>query len=260
MQAKDIALIIEELAPLKYQEEYDNAGFCVGCPATEVKGVLLCVDVTEEIIDEAISIGATMIVSHHPLIFNGLKQITGANQVERIVAKALKHDIVLYAAHTNLDNVPYGVNWTIAQQLGLHDIQILTPLIADPQAGAGAVGNLPAPVPIDRWLATLKQHFAVPHLRHNRPPKPEIERIALCGGSGAFLIAAAAAAGADCFISADFKYHNFFDADSRLLIVDAGHYETEQCVLSIFFDLLTKKIPNFAVRITEKISNPVIYC
>jgi dinuclear metal center YbgI/SA1388 family protein len=260
MLAKDIALIIEELAPLKYQEGYDNAGFCVGLPTTEVKGILLCVDVTEEIIDEAVAIGANMIVSHHPVIFSGLKHIIGDNHVERMVAKALKHDVLLYAAHTNLDNVPYGTNWTIAQQLGLQDIQILTPLSADPQAGAGAVGNLPVPIQVEQWLTTLKQHFAIPQLRHNRPPKQELRRIAICGGSGAFLIDAAVAAGADCFISADFKYHNFFDADNRLLIVDAGHYETEKCVLSIFFDLLTKKMPNFAVRITEKISNPVIYC
>ena len=260
MLAKDIALIIEELAPLKYQEGYDNAGFCVGLPSSEAKGVLLCVDVTEEIIDEAIAMGANMIVSHHPVIFNGLKHITGSNYVERMVAKALKHDIILYAAHTNLDNVPYGVNWTIARQLGLQDIQLLAPLSADPQAGAGAVGNLQESVQVENWLALLKQHFAIPHLRHNRPPKPKVQRIAICGGNGAFLIDAAVAAGADCLISADFKYHNFFDADNRLLIVDAGHYETEKCVLSIFFDLLTKKMPNFAVRITGKISNPVIYC
>ena len=260
MQAKDIALIIEELAPLKYQEGFDNAGFCVGLPSSEVSGVLLCVDVTEEIIDEAVAVNANMIVSHHPVIFSGLKHITGNSYVERIVAKALKHDVVLYAAHTNLDNVPYGVNWTIAQQLGMQDIQILMPMNADPQAGSGAVGNLPASVLVSDWLAFLKRSFAIPHLRHNQPPKPEVRRIALCGGSGAFLMDAAVAAEADCFISADFKYHNFFDADNRLLMVDAGHYETEKCVLSIFFDLLTKKMPNFAVRITDKISNPVIYC
>ncbi|MDR0294657.1 MAG: Nif3-like dinuclear metal center hexameric protein [Prevotellaceae bacterium] len=260
MQAKDIALIIEELAPLKCQEDYDNAGFSVGLPSSEVKGVLLCVDVTEEIIDEAITVSTNMIISHHPVIFSGLKHIIGDNYVERIVAKALKHDLILYAAHTNLDNVPYGVNWTIAQQLGLQNIQILTPLNSDPQAGTGVVGNLPVPMHVEHWLALLKQHFTIPHLRHNRLPKPEVRRIAICGGSGAFLIDAAVAAGADCFISADFKYHNFFDVDGRLLIVDAGHYETEKCVLSIFFDLLTKKMPNFAVRITGKISNPVIYC
>jgi dinuclear metal center YbgI/SA1388 family protein len=260
MRAKDIALIIEELAPLKYQEGFDNAGFCVGLPSSEVNGVLLCVDVTEKSVDEAIAMGLNMIVSHHPVIFSGLKHITGNNHVERIVAKALKHDVLLYAAHTNLDNVPYGVNWTIAQQLGLQDIQILSPSSAEPQTGSGAVGDLPAPIPVDNWLTMLKQNFAIPHLRHNLPPKPEIKRVAICGGSGAFLIDAAVAAGADCFISADFKYNHFFDADGRLLIVDAGHYETEKCVLSIFFDLLTKKIPNFAIRITEKISNPVIYC
>ena len=260
MLATDIALLIEEIAPLKYQESYDNAGFCVGLPSSEVKGVLLCVDVTEEIIDEAIALGTNMIISHHPVIFSGLKHITGNNYVERIVAKALKHDLVLYAAHTNLDNASYGVNRTIAQQLNLQDIQPLTPFVADTQAGAGAIGNLPKPIPVNHWLALLKQHFAIPYLRHNRAPKPEVGRIALCGGSGAFLMDAAVAAGADCFISADFKYHHFFDADERLLIVDAGHYETEKCVLSIFFDLLTKKIPNFAVRITGKISNPVIYC
>jgi len=260
MLAKDIALIIEELAPLKYQEDYDNAGFCVGLPSSEIKGVLLCVDVTEEIIDEAIGLGVNMIISHHPVIFSGLKHITGNNYVERIVAKALKNDIVLYAAHTNLDNACYGVNRTIAQQLNLQDIQPLAPLNTEPQAGAGAIGNLSEAMSVNRWLTFLKQHFSVPCLRHTRPSKSEVQRIALCGGSGAFLMDAAVAAGADCFISADFKYHDFFDADGRLLLVDAGHYETEKCVLDIFFDVLTKKIPNFAIQITGKISNPIIYC
>ncbi len=260
MIARDIAAIIEELAPLNVQEPWDNAGFTVGDPSAGVKGVLLCVDVTPEIIDEAVDRGANMIISHHPAIFNGLKQLTGLSHTERVVEKAIKNDILLYAAHTNLDNVPQGVNWAIAAQLGLNDVQVLAPGPAGYGTGSGAVGNLPRPVPTEQWVDFLKRTFSIPYVRHSQFFTPDIQRVALCGGSGAFLMDEAIKAGAQCFVSAEFKHHHFFEAQQRLLIVDAGHYESEKYVLSIFFELLTKKMPNFAVRIAENICNPVIYC
>ncbi len=260
MLAKDIAAIIEELAPLTVQEVWDNAGFTVGHPAAEVKGVLLCVDVTPEIIDEAVAKGANMVISHHPAIFDRLKQLAGLSHTERVVEKAVKNGILLYAAHTNIDNVPQGVNWAIAAQLGLTDVQVLSPGPAGQNIGSGAVGNLPRPVPAAQWIDFLKHTFSIPYIRHSQFVTPGIQRVALCGGSGAFLMDKAIEAGAQCFISAEFKHHHFFEARQRLTIIDAGHYETEKCVLSIFFELLTKKIPNFAVQIAENIYNPVIYC
>jgi len=260
MIAKNIAAIIEELAPLNVQEPWDNAGFTVGNPATEVKGVLLCVDVTPEIIDEAVAKGANMVISHHPAIFDGLKRLTGVSHTERVVEKAIKNNILLYSAHTNLDSVPQGVNWAIAGQLGLTDVQVLSPGVAGNGTGSGVVGDLPKPIPIGEWIEFLKHTFSIPYVRHSRFCTHGVQRIAVCGGSGAFLMDDAIQAGAHCFVSAEFKHHHFYEAGNRILIADVGHYESEKCVLSIFFELLTKKMPNFAIQIAEKIHNPVIYC
>ncbi len=258
MTTRDIAKIIEELAPLHVQESWDNAGFTVGSPNTEVKGALLCVDVTEAILDEAVEKGFNMIISHHPAIFHGLKTITGATHTERVVEKAIKNNLVLYAAHTNLDNVPEGVSWAMAKKLGLQNLQILSPEVGGAK-GSGVVGNLPEAMPEKQWLELLKQTFSLPYLRHSEMPYKKVQRVAVCGGSGAFLIDEAVKAGAHSFVSAEFKYNHFFDALERILIVDVGHYESEKCVLSIFFDLLTKKMPNFAFQIADKIHNLVIY-
>ena len=257
--AAHIAAVIEEEAPLVYQESYDNAGFCVGNPDTAISAVLLCVDVTEAVLEEAVRLDANMVVSHHPVIFNGLKKITGGTYVERIVAQAIKHNIVLYAAHTNMDSALHGVSRGMAQQLGLHDIRILSLREPSAQSGFGAVGNLPAPLDAPAFFDLLKRVFAVSCIRHSALLPGKVQRVAVCGGSGAFLLHDAIASGAQCFVSADLKYHDFFDADGRIIMADTGHYESEKCVLSIFYKLLTKKIPNFAVRITEAGLNPVYY-
>jgi dinuclear metal center YbgI/SA1388 family protein len=257
--AAHIAAAIEEQAPLIYQESYDNAGFCVGHPDTVINAVLLCVDVTEAVLEEAACLGANMIVSHHPVIFSGLKKITGATCVERMVAQAIRNNIVLYAAHTNMDSALHGVSWAMAQQLGLHDIKILSPRDAPEQSGFGAVGNLPDGMDICLFLDLLKQVFAVPCVRHSVLLPGKVQRVAMCGGSGAFLLHEATATGAQCFVSADLKYHDFFNADGQIVMIDVGHYESEKYVLSIFYELLTKKIPNFAVRITKAGLNPVYY-
>jgi dinuclear metal center YbgI/SA1388 family protein len=257
--ASHIAAVIEEQAPLTYQESYDNAGFCVGHPDTVINSALLCVDVTEAVLEEAVRVGANMVVSHHPVIFNGLKKITGTTYVERVVAQAIKHNIVLYAAHTNMDNALHGVSWIMARQLGLQDIKVLSLRDASEQSGSGAVGNLPEGMDMRRFFDLLKQVFAVPCVRHSALLPGKVQRVAVCGGSGAFLLHDALAAGAQCFVSADLKYHDFFNADGQIIMVDIGHYESEKHVLSIFYELLTKKIPNFAVRITETGLNPVHY-
>jgi dinuclear metal center YbgI/SA1388 family protein len=258
--AAQLAAVIEEQAPLGYQESYDNAGFCVGNPATAVTSALLCVDVTEAVLNEAVQLGANMIISHHPVIFNGLKKITEETYVERIVAQAIRHNIVLYAAHTNMDRAAHGVSWIMAKQLGLNDIAVLSPTEhLSPAVGFGAVGNLPETLEIPAFFDLLKQVFAVPCIRHSALLPGKVQRVALCGGSGAFLLKDALAAGAHCFVSADLKYHDFFNADSRVVMADIGHYESEKYVLSIFYELLTKKMPNFAVRITKNGLNPVSY-
>ncbi|MDR2449348.1 MAG: Nif3-like dinuclear metal center hexameric protein [Prevotellaceae bacterium] len=257
--AAHIAAVIEEQAPLIYQESYDNAGFCVGRPDTVVDAVLLCVDVTEAVLEEAVRTGANMVVSHHPVIFNGLKKITGATYVERMVAQAIKDNIVLYAAHTNMDSALHGVSWIMARQLGLQDITILSLRESSEQSGFGAVGNLSGDMDGCQFFDLLKKVFAVPCVRHSALLSGKVRRVAVCGGSGAFLLHDALAAGAQCFVSADLKYHDFFNADGQIIMVDIGHYESEKYVLSIFYELLTKKIPNFAVQITKTGLNPVYY-
>jgi dinuclear metal center YbgI/SA1388 family protein len=258
LTAAQVTAAIEEMAPLHYQETYDNAGFCVGRPQAEVTGTLLCVDVTETILDEAIQSGTNLIISHHPVIFKGLKHLTGDTRTERIVEKAVKNNLILYAAHTNIDNVRGGVSEAMAEKLQLRHRQILSPK-GDDNIGFGILGELPASFPAKDFLQCIRTAFHTPCIRYSQPPERVITRIAVCGGSGAFLLHDAMAAGATAFISADFKYHDFFDAGARLLIADIGHYESEKDVLGIFYHCLTKKIPNFAVRLTKNDTNAINY-
>ncbi|MDR1680827.1 MAG: Nif3-like dinuclear metal center hexameric protein [Prevotellaceae bacterium] len=254
-----IAAAIEELAPLHYQESYDNAGFCVGNPHAEVTAALLCVDVTEAVLREAIDTGANLIISHHPVIFKGLKHLTGQTRAERIVEQAIRHNLVLYAAHTNIDSVRGGVSEAMCERLKLRHARILSPRDAGADTGFGMTGDLPQPLPPADFLQTVKNTFGTPTLRYSHPPAGLVARVAVCGGSGAFLLPAAAADGVQAFVSADFKYHDFFDADNHLMIVDVGHYESEQEVMHIFYRCLTKKMPTFAVRLTKNTTNAINY-
>ena len=258
LTAAQVTAAIEEMAPLHYQETYDNAGFCVGHPQTGVTGVLLCVDVTEAVLDEALQTGANLIISHHPVIFKGLKQLTGHTRTERIVEKAIKNNLVLYAAHTNIDSIRGGVSEAMAEKLQLQNRQILAPK-EDGSIGYGLLGDLPAALPAKDFLQLVKTNFHTPCIRYSQPPATAISRVAVCGGSGAFLLNDSLAAGAAAFVSADFKYHDFFDAGNRLLIADIGHYESEKDVLDIFYHCLTKKMPNFAVRLTKNDTNAINY-
>ena len=354
---------LETLAPLAYQEEYDNSGLIVGNPDQAVTGVLVSLDTTEAVVDEAIARNCNVIVSHHPIVFRGLKRFTGRTYVERTVIKAIKHDIAIYAAHTNLDHVTGGVNTKIAEKLGLQHSQILAPKtqtltklaffvpIADtdrvlnalfiagagrignyehvsfraegvgaftPTAGAnpaigqvdraetvtehraevilpshlesrivaalkqahpyeevaydlyslknanaavgaGMIGTLPKPLAETDWLAYLKQNMALTVIRHTPLRGRAVQRVAVCGGAGGFLLNDAIRAGADAFVTADYKYHEFFDADGRIVICDIGHYESEAFTKDLLHDLLVAHFPALPVLLCETDTNPVAY-
>jgi dinuclear metal center YbgI/SA1388 family protein len=363
MTVKSICELIEEVAPLGLQESYDNAGLLIGDSQMEVTSVLVCIDITEEIIEEAIQKKCNLIISHHPLIFNGLKRLTGQNEVQRCVAIAIKSDIAIYAAHTNLDNVLQGVSGKMAEKIGLRNIQILQPkqnallklityvpklhsfrvrealfeagagqignydecsfniegvgtfranenaqpfvgnideLHSEPetrvevilpdymkykvleallkthpyeepaydfislknawnQVGAGVVGELEVAEDELIFLNRIKSIFKIQSIRYTNLLDKKIKRVALCGGSGSSLLSDAISAKADVYISGDFKYHEFFDAQNRILIADIGHFESEQFTKDIFFEIITKKMPTFAVQISDSKTNPINY-
>ena len=360
---QDIARYLETIAPRSYQESYDNAGLITGDPTSEVTGILVSLDAIESVVDEAVARGCNMIVSHHPIVFRGLKSLTGKHYVERTVIKAIKHDIALYAIHTNLDNVYQGVNRKISEILGLQNLHILAPKpdtlhklvtfapLADAdrvtralgEAGAGQIGNykncsfrttgtgtfqpneqatphigeagkqeqveeqrievmypahlaptvlaalraahpyeevayyqqalvnenqevgsgmvgtLPTPLSGQEFLAYLKEKMNLSVIRHTRLLDIPVHRVAVCGGAGSFLLPYALRQRADAFVTADYKYHEFFDADGRLVIADIGHYESEVCTKQLVGELLSKKFVNFAIHLSEVITNPVFY-
>jgi len=363
MKIADVTNYLEQLAPRSSQESYDNSGLLLGDRNAAVNGVLVTLDCTEEIVDEAVRTGCNLIVAHHPVIFKGLKSITGASYVERTVLACIKNDIALFAIHTNLDNYRFGVNYEIGQRIGLKDLRILSPKsgvlfklnvfvpvehhealsIAVFEAGAGSIGNYsecqfysegigtfkpmegsdPFTGDVDKlnrdseikaeflvsshqlkavlkamvkahtyeemahniiplsnqdttegsgmigsldkemdeieFLSHLKQLFGCGTIRHTPLLKKKIKTVAFCGGSGSFLLGQAKAAGADIYITGDFKYHEFFDAEGEILIADIGHYESEQFTSHLLADILKKKFTTFAVRLTDINTNPINY-
>lgn len=249
---------LEEIAPLSLQESYDNSGLIIGHPDWIVRSVLISLDATEEIIDEAIRIGCNVVISHHPIIFKGLKNITGQHYVDRAIIKAIKHDIALYAIHTNLDNIlQNGVNQKIASRLGLLNLEILAPKSTD--TGAGIIGLLAHPLSLSEFIPIIKSSLDVTMIRHTRDTHKLIRKVSICGGSGAFLIANAIQAQADAYITADVKYHEFFEANNQLVIIDIGHYESEQHTVELLFELISKKYSNFAAHCAKTNTNPVQY-
>ena len=257
MKVKDIISVIEEFAPLSIQEGWDNSGLCIGSPEAPVTSVLLGLDCTPELVDEAVACGADMIVTHHPLIFSGLKKISPDNLVGEAVIKAVKAGISVYAAHTNADKVIAGVSGAMASRLGLENVRILD---EDGEGtGLGVVGDLPEPMTSDEAVAFVKEMFSLKAMRTSRPLGSRITRIAMCGGSGGSLIGAAVRSGAQLYITGDVSYHNFFIQEG-FMIMDIGHYESEREIVDILFSLIKKKFPTFAVRITQNInSNPIYY-
>lgn len=259
----DLAAFLEEIAPLGLQESYDNAGLLTGDPQMPVHGVLTALDMLEPVLDEAIALGCNVVVAHHPIIFRGLKRLTGAHYVERVVIKAIRAGIALYAIHTNLDSVLVnGVNQEIARRLGMTDLAFLeqkNPSSDGRPAGMGAVGELPFPLDLADFLALLKDRMRCPVIRHTTWDDRPIQRVAVCGGAGSFLLPQALRAGAQAFVTADYKYHEFFEADGRILIADIGHYESEQFTVDLLNSLIRNKFPNFASHSTTINTNPVKY-
>ncbi|MFT6000995.1 MAG: dinuclear metal center YbgI/SA1388 family protein [Neolewinella sp.] len=260
MTIGDITTHLESIAPAHLQESYDNAGLIVGDPATEVTGVLTSLDCTEEIIAEAKAKGCNLVVAHHPIVFRGLKRFNGSNYVERTVIKAIKEDVAIYAIHTNLDNVRHqGVNERIAQRLGLENLRLLGPKDDDGTIGSGMVGELPVALQETAFLRHLKDRMDTPVIKHTQLLEQQVKTVALCGGAGGFLLSQAKKAGAQVFVTSDYKYHEFFDADGDLVICDIGHYESEQYTTQLLAELLSKKFRTFAVLCTGRITNPVRY-
>ena len=256
MKVKEVIKVIEDFAPLSIQEGWDNSGLCIGSPDAEVTSVLLGLDCTPELVDEAIACGADMIVTHHPLIFSGLKKISPDDQVGGAVIKAIKAGICIYAAHTNADKVIAGVSGAMAARLGLEDVRILD---EDAEGtGLGVVGNLPAPISAEDAIALVKERFSLKVLKCSAPVNGPVSRIAMCGGSGASLIGEAQKSGAQLYISGDISYHNYFTREG-FMIMDIGHYESEYYTKEIFSEIITKKIPNFAVQYAELEKNPINY-
>ena len=358
---KSICDYLESIAPRQLQESYDNSGLLTGSPSLPLTGVLISLDCTEEVVDEAMAINANLIIAHHPILFSGLKSLTGKNYVERTIIKAIKNDIAIYAIHTNLDNVVAGVNKKLAEGIGLLNTTILKPLSnlqklvtfipqqktkavicqlhsigagnignysecsfkvsgkgsfrpndkANPAIGetdkteeveedrveiifprhlshsvvtelmaahpyeevayyltnlenknqdngAGMIGDLAAAMSPEAFLKHLKESLSLSCIRHTEF-KREIKKVAICGGSGAFLISEAKKHNADAFVTGDIKYHEFFDAESSLMLCDIGHYESEVGTKELLYDLLTKKFTNFALHLSKSVTNPIKY-
>ncbi len=363
MKIKEIIKVIEEIAPLSFQESYDNAGMQVGSPEQEVESVLLTLDITEEVLQEAAQKKAGLIISHHPLIFGGIKKLTGKTSSERIVIEAIKNNIAVYSAHTNLDSSWNGVNIKLAEKIGLTNISVLKPvsgtlkklvtfvpvehadkvrkslfdagagyignydscsynidgsgtfrgsdetnpfvgkkgeLHTEPETrietvfprhlknvilsalfknhpyeevaydiypldnfynrqGMGAVGEFVSPMDEMEFMAMIKSKLNCAFLRHSPLTGKEIKKVAVCGGSGAFLLPDALALDAHAFLTGDIKYHSFSEPENRLLLVDAGHFETEHHSVEIFYDLLKRNFPTFAFYFSDLNTNPVNY-
>ena len=363
MKVKEIVSALERFAPLPLQDGFDNAGLQVGLTEAEATGALLCLDVTESVVDEAVALGYNLIVSHHPLIFKGYKSITGKDYIERCIIKAIAHGITIYSAHTNLDNAPGGVNFKIAEKIGLKNVRILAPkedcllkLVtfvpveqaekvrkalfdagcgcfgnydscsynlqgegtfralegANPfcgqvgelhtereirvetvlpafrksavvkalmtnhpyeepafdlypikntwnQVGSGVVGELDEPETELEFLKRIKKLFEVGCVKHSRLTGRLIQKVALCGGSGAFLAPQAVASGADLFLTGEIKYHDYFSYEDRILMTEIGHYESEQYTKEIFYSIIREMFPGLDVQVTRVNTNPIKY-
>lgn len=255
-----IDFLDSELHP-EYQEEYDNAGFLLGDPALECTGALVALDLTPAVIDEAVTQGANLIVTHHPFIFSGIKRITTTNALGKMIFSLVRNNIAVYAAHTNLDNLKEGINGILAFQLGLTDCRILRPMPSAQSAdiGAGMIGSLPYPMPTEAFLEQVKVCLGLPLMRISDVASPVVSRVAICGGAGSFLIEDAVSQHADIFLTGDLKYHDFQHAEGRITLADIGHYESEQFGKQVIYSIISKKFSNFACFISRQGKSFVSY-
>ncbi|HCD65532.1 MAG TPA: Nif3-like dinuclear metal center hexameric protein [Prevotella sp.] len=264
MKINKVVDALEQYAPLPLQEGYDNAGLQVGLTETvEVSGALLCLDVTEQVVDEAIEKGCNLIVSHHPLIFRKLARISDENYVQRTVRKAIKNDIAIVSMHTNMDAATGGVNFKIAEKLGLKNLSFFAgeKEVDGVKGGEGVIGEVSE---TDGWAADdlvllLRDKFAVESVQCNQLLRRPIRRVALCGGAGSFLLDAAIQAGADAFVTGEMHYHEYFGHEQEIQICVIGHYQSEQFTSEIFKSIIEEKCPGVKCFISEINTNPIIY-
>ena len=261
---KEVIDAIEAAAPLSWQEEWDNSGMQVGNPDQLLKGIVVCVDVTEEVLDTAVEKGCNFVLSHHPLLFKPLNSIQGRNYVERCVMKACKHDVVIYACHTNLDNAPQGVSFRLAQKLGLENIGVLEPKAGvysatGEQVGTGVTGELPEAISAEAFLKKIGSDFSLKHIPYSRGTDKPVKKIAICGGSGGSVKQSALTAKADVLLTGEAKYNDYLDVEGSLFLVTIGHFESEVCTIEIFYEIIRKNFTNFAPHIVNVNSNPVKY-
>ena len=260
MKIKEVIKALERFAPLPLQESWDNAGLQVGLTEAEVSGALLCLDVTEQIVDEAADEGCNLIVSHHPLIFRKLARLTGEDYVQRAVMKALAGGIVILSMHTNMDNAHGGVNFKIAEKLGLQNVRFMNPRLVDGvECGSGVIGEWEEPIAADDFVIMLKKRFCVECVQTNQLLRRPIKTVAMCGGAGAFLIDEALAAGADAFLTGEMHYHEFFGHEQQIQIAVIGHYQSEQFTSEIFRDIIERECPGVKCCIAETCTNPIMY-
>lgn len=268
VRVREVVSALENFAPLPLQESYDNAGLQVGLTEAEVSGALLCLDVTEEVIAEAVELGCNLIVSHHPLLFRGLKCVSDSDMVQRCVRMAVLNDINIYSMHTNLDNAMDGVNFVIAERLGLVDVELMqqhrvTVMKGGKEksvvCGSGVIGYLPEGEDSLAFLQRVKQAFKLECLMHNELLQRPIQCVALCGGAGDFLLDEAVRLKADAFLTGEMHYHQYFGHAQQIQIGVMGHYQSEQYTTDIFYSILSEQCPEVPLFKTTVCTNPVKY-
>lgn len=256
---REIISAIETLAPPELQEKWDNTGWQVRTlpPDTACSGALVCLDVSAAIVDEALSLGANLIIAHHPLIFKGVRQVTPDDKTGRAIIAAIRGGVDIYSSHTALDSAPRGINARLASLLGLRDVEVLDPAAAGGEAGLGRIGNLPQALSREEFLDLVAERLDTTYIRATEGPGGRVERVALCGGSGSEFIKEAIARGADAYVTSDTRYHPLIDFGREILIADTCHYESEKCAKNIFVEEISKKFPNFAVYMSAREKSPV---
>lgn len=260
MKIKDVIDALERFAPLPLQEDWDNAGLQVGLTEAEVSGALLCLDVTEEVVDEAVEKGCNIIVSHHPLIFRKLRRITGSDYVQRSVFKAIKNDIAIISMHTNMDAAQGGVNHKMAEKLALQHVRFLNPQMkAGVECGVGVIGELPEAMPAADFLALVKKTFKAGCVISNPLLSRPVKTVALGGGACGEFLEDAIAAKADAFVVGEMRYHDYFGHDDEILIATIGHYESEQFTMELMKDIIEKECVGTRCLLTECQTNPLRY-
>lgn len=260
MKISQVVSALEQFAPLPLQEDWDNAGLQVGLTETEASGALLCLDVNEAIIDETLEMGFNLIVSHHPLIFRGLKQVADANFVQRCVMKAIRNNITIVSMHTNMDNARGGVNFKIAEKLGLVDVDFFVrKQVGNIEGGSGVMGSLPTPLAAGLFIEEVKRAFNVECAQCTQLLERPIRKVAICGGAGDFLLGEAVRQGADAFLTGEMHYHQYFDMAPKVQVCVIGHYQSEQFTPEIFKSIIESAAPGLPTAIANTNTNPIIY-